>query len=60
MNPLRRAVASERPAAPSSVLIETSALGRSYGRLVALAGLNLTIEAGECVALIGANGCAVA
>lgn len=56
MNPLRRAVASERPAAPSSVLLETSALGRSYGRLVALAGLNLTVEAGECVALIGANG----
>ena len=56
MNPLRRAVASERPPASSSVLLETSALCRSYGRLVALAGLDLTVEAGECVALIGANG----
>lgn len=34
----------------------TSALSRSYGRLVALAGLTLTVGAGECVALIGANG----
>jgi ABC-2 type transport system ATP-binding protein len=40
------------PAAP----LETSALARSYGRLVALAGLSLTVAAGECVALIGANG----
>src|SRR3954464_270420 len=36
--------------------IETSALRRAYGRLVALAGLSLTVSAGECVALIGANG----
>jgi ABC-2 type transport system ATP-binding protein len=56
MNLLRRAVVSERPVAPSGVLLETSALCRSYGRLVALAGLDLTVEAGECVALIGANG----
>jgi ABC-2 type transport system ATP-binding protein len=33
-----------------------SGLARSYGRLVALAELNLRIEPGECVALIGANG----
>jgi ABC-2 type transport system ATP-binding protein len=31
-------------------------LSRSYGRLVALAGLSLTVAPGECVALIGANG----
>ena len=31
-------------------------LSRTYGRLVALAGLDLTVAAGECVALIGANG----
>ena len=31
-------------------------LSRTYGRLVALAGLDLTVRAGECVALIGANG----
>ncbi|MEA2385245.1 MAG: type transport system ATP-binding protein [Solirubrobacteraceae bacterium] len=36
--------------------LETTSLRRTYGRLVALAGLTLTVEAGECVALIGANG----
>jgi ABC-2 type transport system ATP-binding protein len=36
--------------------LETHGLARSYGRLVALAGLDLTVEAGECVVLIGANG----
>jgi ABC-2 type transport system ATP-binding protein len=36
--------------------LETTALSRSYGRLVALERLDLTVRAGECVALIGANG----
>jgi ABC-2 type transport system ATP-binding protein len=36
--------------------LETAALSRSYGRLVALAELSLGVAAGECVALIGANG----
>jgi ABC-2 type transport system ATP-binding protein len=36
--------------------LETSELSRSYGRLVALESLSLTVAAGECVALIGANG----
>jgi ABC-2 type transport system ATP-binding protein len=36
--------------------LQTSELSRSYGRLVALEGLSLTVAAGECVALIGANG----
>jgi ABC-2 type transport system ATP-binding protein len=36
--------------------LETRSLSRSYGRLAALAGLNLSVDAGECVALIGANG----
>jgi ABC-2 type transport system ATP-binding protein len=39
-----------------SAPLETRGLARSYGRLEALAGLNLSVEAGECVALIGANG----
>src|SRR4051794_39974086 len=37
-------------------MIEVAGLRREYGRLVALAGLDLTVGAGECVALIGANG----
>jgi ABC-2 type transport system ATP-binding protein len=36
--------------------LETRALVRRYGRLVALTGLDLRVEAGECVVLIGANG----
>jgi ABC-type multidrug transport system ATPase subunit len=36
--------------------LETTGLRRTYGRLVALAGLDLTARRGECVALIGANG----
>jgi ABC-2 type transport system ATP-binding protein len=36
--------------------LEIAGLRREYGRLVALAGLDLTVEAGECVALVGANG----
>jgi ABC-2 type transport system ATP-binding protein len=36
--------------------LQTSGLSRSYGRLIALEGLSLTVAAGECVALIGANG----
>ena len=42
--------------ASSAVPLETSALRRSYGRLVALEGLSLAVAAGDCVALIGANG----
>jgi ABC-2 type transport system ATP-binding protein len=44
------------PACVGEVLLETDGLRRSYGRLVALAGLNLVVRAGECVALIGSNG----
>ena len=36
--------------------LETTRLRGTYGRLVALAGLDLTVQRGECVALIGANG----
>jgi ABC-2 type transport system ATP-binding protein len=36
--------------------LETAGLSRSYGRLEALVGLDLAVAAGECVALIGANG----
>jgi ABC-2 type transport system ATP-binding protein len=36
--------------------LEMSGLRRTYGRLVALSGLDLKLSAGECVALIGANG----
>ena len=37
-------------------VLETTELSRSYGRLVALESLTLTVRAGECVVLIGANG----
>jgi ABC-2 type transport system ATP-binding protein len=36
--------------------LEMSGLRREYGRLIALASLDLKVAAGECVALIGANG----
>jgi ABC-2 type transport system ATP-binding protein len=36
--------------------LQVDGLTRSYGRLVGLGGLNLRLKAGECVALIGANG----
>jgi ABC-2 type transport system ATP-binding protein len=36
--------------------LQTSGLRRTYGRLVALRSLDLEVAAGECVALIGANG----
>src|SRR4051812_41285593 len=42
--------------APTAAPLETAALRRAYGRLVALDGLSLRVGAGECVALIGANG----
>jgi len=43
---------AERDAAP----LEVAGLRREYGRLVALAGLDVQVGAGECVALVGVNG----
>jgi ABC-2 type transport system ATP-binding protein len=37
-------------------VLQTTGLRRSFGRLVALADLSVTVAAGECLALIGANG----
>lgn len=50
------ASASWNRAPQSSFALETSGLSRSYGRLLALASLTVTVAAGECVVLIGANG----
>jgi ABC-type multidrug transport system ATPase subunit len=36
--------------------LEAHGLSRAYGRLVALASLDFSVSAGECVALVGANG----
>ena len=36
--------------------LEASGLRRTYGRLIALASLDIKLASGECVALIGANG----
>jgi ABC-2 type transport system ATP-binding protein len=49
-------MAHHRPMPGAATVLEADALSRTYGRLVALRELTLTIGAGECVALIGANG----
>jgi ABC-type multidrug transport system ATPase subunit len=41
---------------PDDLPLSVKGLTRRYGRLVGLDGLDLTVKAGECVALIGANG----
>jgi ABC-type multidrug transport system ATPase subunit len=41
---------------PETPVRQVDGLTRSYGRLVGLGGLDLRLRAGECVALIGANG----
>ena len=51
----REARAEARRVSPDAVL-DARGLAHSYGRLVALADLTLSVEPGECVALIGANG----
>jgi ABC-2 type transport system ATP-binding protein len=38
------------------LLLETLDLGRAFGPVVALRGLNLKVYSGECVALMGPNG----
>jgi ABC-2 type transport system ATP-binding protein len=44
------------PAVPDALPLKVERLGRRYGRLVGLDTLDLELRAGECVALIGANG----
>jgi ABC-2 type transport system ATP-binding protein len=43
-------------AAPPAPALAVAGLTRRYGRLVGLDTFDLTLQAGECVALIGANG----
>ena len=43
--------------ASMAVLFELSGAGVQYGQVHALSGVDLTIQAGESVALVGANGC---
>ena len=44
------------PACESNAVLETHGLTRTYGPVVALAPLDLRVEGGECVALMGPNG----
>jgi ABC-2 type transport system ATP-binding protein len=44
------------PAVHTEVLLETTDLTRRYGPVTALDALNLTVRAGECVAMMGPNG----
>lgn len=39
-----------------SALLQTHALGRSFGKLTVLSGLDLRVEAGEVLGIIGPNG----
>ena len=40
----------------TSVVIETKALRKRYGKFVAVEGLDLTVEEGEVYGLLGPNG----
>ena len=42
--------------AKAEILLRVTDLSRSYGALMALDGFDLTVRAGECVAIMGANG----
>ncbi len=48
--------ARHNPRVSEAPPLETHELGRSFGELAALSDFSLTVSAGECVALIGANG----
>jgi ABC-2 type transport system ATP-binding protein len=47
---------STAAAPPAVAALDVQGLTRRYGRLVGLDRFDLTLQAGECVALIGANG----
>jgi ABC-2 type transport system ATP-binding protein len=49
-------VPAAAPIAADAVPLQVAGLVRRYGRLVGLARLDLELAAGECLALIGANG----
>ena len=40
----------------SSVILEAREIGKSFGGMTALSGLNLEVTRGECLAIIGPNG----
>ena len=46
----------ERRRSTDSVALEATDLTKSYGERVAVDGMNLSIERGELVALVGSNG----
>ena len=56
MSGRERAVAAERAPGPDGWLLETRALTKRFGGLVAVDGLPLAVQAGEVRGLIGPNG----
>jgi ABC-type branched-subunit amino acid transport system permease subunit/ABC-type branched-subunit amino acid transport system ATPase component len=47
---------ADLPPIGAGLLLEVNDVARSFGGVVALDGLSLRLEVGECIALIGANG----
>ena len=56
MDAARNAVPRPRPRSDVTAIVEARGLSRRFGRNWALQGVDLTIQAGEALALVGGNG----
>lgn len=52
----RQATSAASPAAPSNIALSLSGVHKRFGEQIALAGVDLQIQRGEVLALLGANG----